>query len=150
MKYVSYMCVVHGRSVKHMQAMSEFVRKIYKLKRNKSDHMFLTEGTKNTDWIAMDLGNIALHIFSLKARERYDIESLWTLGVQYDREANKKTADDILDMYERHTASFLHDLTAFQRKLGEDETPFDIPVDEHGNPIEPVDSLRFPSETKSS
>lgn len=34
-------------------------------------------------------GNIALHIFSPKAREEYDLESLWAIGSQYDHESQK-------------------------------------------------------------
>ena len=32
----------------------------------------------------MDLGNIALHIFSAKFRKMYDLETLWTVGPEYD------------------------------------------------------------------
>jgi len=32
----------------------------------------------------MDLGNIALHIFSARVRKIYDLETLWTVGPEYD------------------------------------------------------------------
>lgn len=145
LKYVSYICVIHGRSLKHMRAIAEFVRKMYKMKKDISDRYVKIEGAGSEEWMAIDLGNIALHIFSKKARQQYDIESLWSLGNKYDKESNRKTADDILDLYERHTM-LLDDLSAYQRPLGDFETPFDEPVDEHGNP---VDQLKFPSGTKS-
>lgn len=149
LKYVNYLCVIHGRSLKHMRAIAEFVRKMYKLKRYESEPIPKVEGAGSQDWIAMDLGNIALHIMSKTAREHYDIESLWSVGAEYDKESHKKTADDILDLYERHSM-FLDDLSAYQRPMGDAETPFDVPVDEFGNPIEPVDNLKFPSQSNSS
>ncbi len=54
-------------------------------------------------------GNIALHIFSEEARQQYDIESLWSVGRQYDRECNKPDYD-LVEMLENHTL-FLKDLT---------------------------------------
>lgn len=54
-------------------------------------------------------GNIALHIFSEDARLQYDIESLWTVGREYDKECNKPD-DDLVEMLENHTL-FLKDLT---------------------------------------
>lgn len=39
--------------------------------------------------VSLPTGNIALHIFSPKAREEYDLESLWAIGSQYDHESQK-------------------------------------------------------------
>lgn len=55
------------------------------------------------------IGNIALHIFSTEAREQYDLESLWTVGPDYDREFNKPN-DELVEMYEKHSI-YLSDLT---------------------------------------
>lgn len=35
------------------------------------------EGYKKADWIIVDYGKVAVHIFSQEARERYNIEKLW-------------------------------------------------------------------------
>lgn len=91
-----------------MKAIAEFVRKMYKLKRAHDDSIPRLEGKGSDDWVALDMGNIALHIFSSKARERYDIEQLWSVGAEFDAESNKPD-DAIVQMYERH-AIFLSDL----------------------------------------
>ncbi|XP_068148433.1 uncharacterized protein [Drosophila tropicalis] len=89
LKYVDHLVICSGRSYRHMLASAEFVRRMFKIKRQKGDLLPRIEGGKSRDWMAMDMGNIALHIFSPKAREEYDLESLWAIGSQYDRESQK-------------------------------------------------------------
>ncbi|EDV97010.1 mitochondrial assembly of ribosomal large subunit protein 1 [Drosophila grimshawi] len=89
LKYVDHLVVCSARSYRHMLATAEFVRRMFKIKRSKGDLLPRIEGEKSRDWMAMDLGNIALHIFSPKARENYDLESLWAIGPQYDPESQK-------------------------------------------------------------
>lgn len=55
-KYVDYICVVSGRSYRHMIALAQFVRRIYKKKRNSTDIIPKIEGENSKEWIAMDLG----------------------------------------------------------------------------------------------
>lgn len=55
LNYVDYMCIVSGKSQKHMQAVVQFVRRVYKQKM-KGDVIPRTEGAKSKDWIALDLG----------------------------------------------------------------------------------------------
>lgn len=47
-------------------------------------------------------GNIALHIFSRKARPVYDLESLWSLGSEYDLNYNKPD-DPLITLLEQHS-----------------------------------------------
>lgn len=89
LKYVDHLVVCSGRSYRHMLTTAEFVRRMFKIKRNRGDILPRIEGDKSRDWMAMDLGNIALHIFSPSAREEYDLESLWAIGSEYDRESQK-------------------------------------------------------------
>lgn len=91
-----------------MKAIAEFVRKLFKFKMSSNDIIPRIEGKQSTEWIAIDLGNIALHIFSQKARVKYDLETLWTAGWEYDRELNKPL-DPLLEMYEKNTR-FIADL----------------------------------------
>ncbi|KAI4482685.1 hypothetical protein M0804_008538 [Polistes exclamans] len=97
--YVDYFVVVTGKSQKHMTALAEYVRKIFKLKMHKTDIIPKIEGANSADWIALDLGNIALHIFSSKARERFDLELLWSVGSQYDELTNRPEQVNIMDQY---------------------------------------------------
>lgn len=119
LKYVDYMCVATVRSPRHMKAIAIFVRQMYKVKRNETDSYPTVEGKGSDDWIALDLGNIALHIFSREARKKYDIEQLWSVGSEFDAESNKPD-DAVVEMFERHTM-FLSDLHApkDERKLAE-------------------------------
>lgn len=63
-RYVDYMVVASGRSFKHLYAMAEYVRKLFKLKRSESDIIPKIEGyelakstnTQPTGWLALDLG----------------------------------------------------------------------------------------------
>ncbi|XP_076648911.1 ribosomal silencing factor RsfS-like protein, 312 [Halictus rubicundus] len=107
LSYVNYIVVVTGKSHKHMKALATFVRKVYKLKRHKTDAIPKIEGEKSKDWIALDLGNIALHIFSIPTRGLYDLETLWAVGPEYDsksRETGDK--DDIMEQFNQ----FLSDM----------------------------------------
>lgn len=84
LQFVDYMVITTGRSPKQMAAVAEFIRKVFKRRALPSDRLPVIEGKDNKDWIAMDLGNIALHIFARKTREMYDLETLWTCGAKYD------------------------------------------------------------------
>ncbi|KAF7996484.1 hypothetical protein HCN44_002116 [Aphidius gifuensis] len=87
--YVDYFVVVTGRSQRHMAALATYIRKAYKLKHHVTDLIPRLEGKNSQDWMALDLGNIVLHIFSNSAREKFDLETLWSIGSAYDEEYNK-------------------------------------------------------------
>uniref|UniRef100_A0A2A4JDR0 Mitochondrial assembly of ribosomal large subunit protein 1 n=1 Tax=Heliothis virescens TaxID=7102 RepID=A0A2A4JDR0_HELVI len=53
------------------------------------------------------LGNIALHIFTDKARKMYDLETLWSVGPEYDNQMNKNS--EVVDMFENYS-DYLKDL----------------------------------------
>lgn len=54
--YVDYICIATGRSTRHMVALAEFIRKLYKRKKGPNDMIPNIEGIKSKDWIAIDLG----------------------------------------------------------------------------------------------
>lgn len=105
-----------------MKAMAEFVRKMYKVKMDKGDIIPKIEGKKSDEWMAMDLGNIALHIFSANVRRQYDLEMLWSVGADYDTETNKPS-DPIYELFDQHSKSLSGYLTnRNQRVIGTDQT----------------------------
>ncbi|KAL4715091.1 hypothetical protein ACJJTC_012138 [Scirpophaga incertulas] len=104
--YVDYMCIVSGQSKRHIHALAEFVKKVYKKKRHDSDPIPRIEGKESNEWVALDLGNIALHIFSDDNRKMYDLETLWAVGPEYDDKTKKKDVIEILENY----SDFLKDL----------------------------------------
>lgn len=63
MKYVDYVCIVSAKSTRHMIAIAEFVRKIYKKKRHSYDIIPRIEGKTSSDWMALDLGKKQCFIF---------------------------------------------------------------------------------------
>lgn len=54
--YVEYICVVSARSKRHIKALAEFVRKVYKKKCHKNDYIPRIEGKDSEEWVALDLG----------------------------------------------------------------------------------------------
>lgn len=56
LKYVDHLVVCSARSYRHMLATAEFVRRMFKIKRDKGDILPRIEGEKSRDWMAMDLG----------------------------------------------------------------------------------------------
>jgi len=88
--YVDHMVIATCRSKRHLRSSATLVRKLWKLKRQKrqqgdtnlKDPVPPIEGfqNKDSDWLAMDLGNIALHLMEQHSRELYDLETLWSLG----------------------------------------------------------------------
>lgn len=100
LKYVDYLLLVDGISYRHMVGMAHFVRKVFKMKRQSGDIIPKIEGESCRNWIALDLGNIALHIFSRQTREHYDLETLWCLGEQYEKRVkNKNVKEEIYQSY---------------------------------------------------
>lgn len=55
-RYVDYICTVSGRNKRHILGIAEFVRKVYKKKCFKSDHIPRIEGKESDEWMALDLG----------------------------------------------------------------------------------------------
>nr|SVE85658.1 EOG090X0AI9 [Daphnia pulicaria] len=102
LNYVDYMVITTGRSPKQMTAIAEFIRKVFKRRRFETDPLPVIEGKDNKDWIALDLGNIALHIFSSKTRKIYDLETLWTCGADFDDLSNEKE-DVVTSLMKEHT-----------------------------------------------
>lgn len=89
-RYADYLVIATGKSARHILAMSEFIRKVFKKKMNSDDKVPVLEGKNSKNWMALDLGNIVVHIFSQSAREYYDLETLWSVGPEYDSQSIKK------------------------------------------------------------
>ena len=101
-KYVDYICIATGKSTRHILALAEFVKRTHKMKRLESDLPVHIEGKTTSDWMALDLGNIALHLFLHSTRKKYDLETLWAIGEKYDDHCNQPD-DLILSMLESNS-----------------------------------------------
>lgn len=77
--------------------------KMYKIKKHEKDP-FLNLDDKSNDWKLIDMGNIILNLFLEKAREFYDVETLWTVGEEFDDKIQKPKSDAniISDIMSKH------------------------------------------------
>lgn len=55
-RYVDHIAIVSARSRRHMTAIAQIVRRMFKKKRNESDIIPRIEGEGSSTWIALDLG----------------------------------------------------------------------------------------------
>jgi ribosome-associated protein len=71
----SYFVICEGDSNVHVNAVALSIKDFVNEKINVKP--FATDGFENCEWIAMDYGQIIVHVFQRPAREFYDIEHLW-------------------------------------------------------------------------
>jgi len=85
-QYADYMVVGTARNTRHLRTVSSLIVSLYKKKRYPEDAVPKREGEldTNTGWTAMDMGNIVLHLLVQEKREYYDLETLWTVGPDFD------------------------------------------------------------------
>ena len=83
----SYFVICEGDSSVHVNSVAnsikDWVREQIKVK------PYATDGFENCEWIAMDYGQIIVHVFQRATRAFYDIEHLWA-------DAEIKRLEDIL------------------------------------------------------
>lgn len=83
----SYFVICEGDSNVHVNAVALSIKDWV------HDHInvkpYATDGFENCVWIAMDYGQIIVHIFQRATREFYDIEHLWA-------DADLKRVKDVL------------------------------------------------------
>ena len=83
----SYFVICEGDSNVHVNSVAnsikDYVRDEIKVK------PYATDGFENCEWIAMDYGQIIVHVFQRHTRAFYDIEHLWA-------DADLKRFEDVL------------------------------------------------------
>ncbi|XP_046351907.2 uncharacterized protein LOC124132181 isoform X1 [Haliotis rufescens] len=78
-RFGDQMVIVSAVSHRHLRSMSSRIKWVHKQRKGAKDLPLRVEGYETTsDWHAMDLGNIIVHIFMPETREHYDLETLWT------------------------------------------------------------------------
>lgn len=85
-------CVVSARSIKHAQALADFI-----LERCREEGVeFLgMEGYKTGDWILVDLNDVIVHVFLSDLRGFYNIEGMWSEAERIDyRGENPENSDE--------------------------------------------------------
>ncbi|OGV49148.1 MAG: ribosome silencing factor [Lentisphaerae bacterium GWF2_44_16] len=70
-----YFVLCTGNSEPHIRAISERIARDVRERTGK--HARSVEGTPESKWMVIDLGDVIVHILSPEMRELYQIESLW-------------------------------------------------------------------------
>ena len=71
-------------SDKHLNAAFISINRKYKNKKNEKNQYLQRRIGKEEKWCALDMGNVVVHLFLEDHREYYDLESLWSCGVEFD------------------------------------------------------------------
>lgn len=102
--YCDYLVLCTARNRRHLDAALGFIRKLHKVKKSPRDpHLNFTIGEKdNSSWLVLDMGYIVVHFFLPKVREVYDLESLWSVGPQYDEKTVRPVFTQEVDIMEKH------------------------------------------------
>ncbi|GFU01501.1 hypothetical protein NPIL_233071 [Nephila pilipes] len=103
--YTDFLVLATAKSPRHSKAVVEYVLKVYKMKKHKKDPFIVVDGEKTSNWKALDMGNIVLHVFLEETRAFYDIESLWLFDVDFDKGGTLKP-DPIFNALEEQMAFF--------------------------------------------
>ncbi|KYO26806.1 mitochondrial assembly of ribosomal large subunit protein 1 [Alligator mississippiensis] len=78
-KYSDYFIIVSGTSTRHVQAMAQYLLKMYKHLKQDDDPYVQIEGKDTEDWMCIDFGSMVIHLMLPETRETYELEKLWTL-----------------------------------------------------------------------
>jgi ribosome-associated protein len=67
--------VASGRNDRQVRAIAEEVERLVEIALDVKP--LRVEGWTNAEWIALDYGDVIVHVFDEAAREYYDLEHLW-------------------------------------------------------------------------
>src|SRR6266550_1724770 len=79
--FTDYFLVCTGTSTRHNQTIAEHIEDTLKKHGVRPLHV---EGHTEGEWILLDYVDFVVHIFSVRAREFYDLERLWRAGKRRD------------------------------------------------------------------
>ena len=71
----SYFVICEGDSNVHVNSIAKSINEWVREQINTKP--YATDGFENSEWIAMDYGQIIVHVFQRHTRAFYDIEHLW-------------------------------------------------------------------------
>ncbi|CAH8517200.1 unnamed protein product [Schistosoma turkestanicum] len=92
-----YIVIGNGISKRHIQNTAVHIHKLLKYKlRNTDIPIPLLRGIDGScEWIAVDMDTTFLHLFLPSTRLKYDLESLWCAGPQYDDQLSQKNTTEL-------------------------------------------------------
>ena len=79
--FTDYFLICTGTSTRQNQTIAEGIEETLKRQGVRPLHI---EGHSEGEWILMDYVDFVVHIFTVRAREFYDLERLWRAGKRRD------------------------------------------------------------------
>ena len=75
--------IASGRTDRQVRAIAEEVERLVAVALGvKPIHV---EGTMEAEWVALDYGDVIVHVFDEATRDYYDLEHLWNAATAYHR-----------------------------------------------------------------
>ncbi|MCK9605592.1 MAG: ribosome silencing factor [Methylomonas sp.] len=78
-----FMVVATATSTRHAKSLCDYV--VEKIKENGVQPLGV-EGESGSDWVLVDLGDVVLHVMTGQAREFYQLEKLWSVAGDKDKQ----------------------------------------------------------------
>ncbi len=75
--------IVSGRTDRQVRAIAEEVERLVALA--VGSHPNHVEGATEAQWVALDYGDVIVHVFDEATRDYYDLEHLWSSATAYRR-----------------------------------------------------------------
>ena len=69
-----YMIIASGTSSRHVSALAQKLKTRLELRGVKG---MTVEGLSQSDWVAIDAGDVIVHLFRPEVRDFYNIEKMW-------------------------------------------------------------------------
>ncbi len=71
----NYFIICQGNSPSQVQAIADSVKDY--VKKSTGERVYGMEGMRYAQWVAMDYGNVLVHVFLPEVRSFYNLEYLW-------------------------------------------------------------------------
>ena len=75
--------IASGRTDRQVRAIAEEIERLVALAIG--SHPIRVEGAFEAEWIALDYGDVIVHVFDEATRDYYDLEHLWSSATAYRR-----------------------------------------------------------------
>jgi ribosome-associated protein len=75
-----FFVICHAESDKQIDAIADSVED--EIRNATGEKPFSREGFQLSEWIILDYGDVVVHIFNREKRGYYDLEDLWSDGIQ--------------------------------------------------------------------
>ncbi len=82
--YADYIVIGTCLSEKHLNSTFFSINRKYKNLKNDKYNYVQRKAGKETKWCALDTGKVVINLFLEDQRKYYDLESLWSCGIEFD------------------------------------------------------------------